>query len=408
MSKLPETYQKRTVKPGDTIMRQGERGQCAYIIEKGQVEIQMERADGTIHKVGSRGPGTIIGEMAIVDDAPRTATVNALEECQLLEITKDDFLRRLKSSDPVLQIVTQVILTRYRDMLTRAEILGEAKGFPTPEEIEKSYIGQTDAVDTIKIANEFREAMEKGELSLHYQPIVDLSTGYLTGFEALMRWNHPTRGFISPAVFIPVAEETGLIVSASSWALREACNALKRIEARGKYTRPLFMSVNFSSTDFASESFVDTVYNILSSTDVSAKQVHLEITERTLISQPENARGTLEMCRKAGMGISIDDFGTGYSSLSYLHYFPIDTLKIDRSFVKDMTQEKGSRELVRSIVMLGKNLGMKIIAEGVETAEEAVLLREMECDMAQGYYFAKPLAEDKLHETIQSWRPAKL
>lgn len=407
MSKLPETYQKRTVKSGDIIMRQGERGQCAYIIEKGQVEIQMERADGAIHKVGSRGPGTIIGEMAIVDDAPRTATVKALEECQLLEITKDDFLRRLKSSDPVLQIVTQVILTRYRDTLTRAEILGEAQGFPTPEEIEKGYIGQTDAVDTIKIANEFREAMEKGELSLHYQPIVDLNTGYLTGFEALMRWNHPTRGFVSPAVFIPVAEETGLIVSASSWALREACNALKRIEARGKYTRPLFMSVNFSSTDFASESFVDTVYNILSSTDVSAKQVHLEITERTLISQPENARGTLEMCRKAGMGISIDDFGTGYSSLSYLHYFPIDTLKIDRSFVKDMTQEKGSRELVRSIVMLGKNLGMKIIAEGVETAEEAALLREMECDMAQGYYFAKPLAEDKLHETIQSWRPAK-
>lgn len=408
MSKLPETHTKRAIKSGDVIMRQGDNGNCAYVIENGRVEILMERADGAIHKVGTRGPGTIIGEMAIVDDAPRTATVKALEDCQLLEITKDDFLRRLKSSDPVLQIVTQVILTRYRDMLTRAQILGEERGIPTTEDIEKGYIGQTDAVDHIKIANEFREAMDKNELSLHYQPIVDLGTGHLAGFEALMRWNHPTRGFISPAVFIPVAEETGLIVSASSWALRESCNALKRIEARGKYTHPLFMSVNFSSTDFASENFVDTVYNILSATDVSARQVHLEITERTLISQPENARDTLEMCRKAGMGISIDDFGTGYSSLSYLHYFPIDTLKVDRSFVMNMTRDKGSRELVRSIVMLGKNLGMKIIAEGVETPEEAILLREMGCDMAQGYYFAKPLAEDALHEAILNWRPAKL
>ena len=157
------------------------------------------------------------------------------------------------------------------------------------------------------------------------------------------------------------------------------------------------MSVNFSSRDFASEDFVDTLYKILSESDVAPSRVHLEITERLLMGQPENARDTLRMCRKAGMGISIDDFGTGYSSLSYLHYFPIDTLKIDRSFVKDMITDESAMELIKSIIALGKNLKMKIIAEGVENKEEAVALRNLGCDMAQGYFFAKPMPE---RETI--------
>lgn len=408
MSKQPQIQEKRSFQAGETILRQGEAGACAYFIESGKVEIVMERPDGTLHRVGTRGAGTIIGEMALVDNGPRVATVRALEDCHMLEITREDFTRRLNASDPVLQIVTQVILTRYRDTLTRAQILGEAPTMPTPEQVERGYVEQTDAVETVKIANEFQDALHKNQLSLHYQPIVSLDNGQVAGFEALMRWKHPERGYISPAIFIPVAEETGLIVSASGWALRESCQALKRIESIRGYNRSLFMSVNFSSTDFASENFVETLYNILSATDVPAKQIHLEITERILMQQPENARDTLLMCRKAGMGIAIDDFGTGYSSLSYLHYFPIDTLKIDRSFVKDMGREESSRELVRSIVMLGKNLKMKVIAEGVETLEEAVLLREMGCDLAQGYYFAKPLAEEDIVALLHDWTPKKL
>jgi EAL domain-containing protein (putative c-di-GMP-specific phosphodiesterase class I) len=408
MTKPPQIQEKRAFKAGETILRQGEQGTCAYFIESGKVEILMERPDGAIHRVGTRGPGTIIGEMAIVDNNPRIATVRALEDCRMLEITREDFARRLNASDPVLQIITQVILTRYRDTLTRAEILGEVGTLPTPEQVERGYVAQTDAVETVKIANEFQDALDKNQLSLHYQPIVSLENGQVSGFEALMRWKHPERGYISPAIFIPVAEETGLIVSASGWALRESCQALKRIESIRGYNRSLFMSVNFSSTDFASENFVETLYNILSATDVPARQIHLEITERILMQQPENARDTLLMCRKAGMGIAIDDFGTGYSSLSYLHYFPIDTLKIDRSFVKDMFEKDSSRELVRSIVMLGKNLKMKVIAEGVETLEEAVLLREMGCDLAQGYYFAKPLAESDIVALLHEWTPKKL
>ena len=384
---------KRSFKAGETILRQGDPGESAFIIESGRVEIIVEAPNGKIQKVGTRGAGTMIGEMALVDNAPRTATVKAIEDCVLLEITKEDFSGRLQKADPILRMTAQVILTRYRDTLTRADISRESSGWPPVEALELDYADQTDAVESVKIANEFRTALEKKQLSLNYQPIIHLKEGKIVGFEALMRWNHPKRGFVSPAVFIPIAEQSGLIVEASRWALREACTALKRISGRAGFVDELFMSVNFSSTDFASENFVDAIYTTLSETDVDANLVHLEITERLLMGQPDNAKDTLMMCRKAGMGISIDDFGTGYSSLSYLHYFPIDTLKIDQSFIRDMQKNESSMELVKSIISLGKNMKMNVVAEGVEKQEEAKILRDLGCDLAQGYFFAKPMPE---------------
>lgn len=399
-----EANQTRKIfKAGETIMRQGEHGDCAYIIEKGRVEILIEKSNGSVTRVGTRGAGTIIGEMAVVDNEPRMATIMAMEECHLLEITKEDFTRRLKTADPVLQITTQVILTRYRDMLTRASILNEAGAYPTPEDLERGYLEQANTVETIKMANEFRAAIGTEQLSLHYQPIMNLMTGQVDGFEALMRWNHPEKGPISPAVFIPIAEDTGLIVEASRWALRESCRALRRIEGKVGLDRELFMSVNFSSTDFAEENFLDQLYTILSETDVSPNKVHLEITERLLMNQPQNAKDTLGLCRKAGLGIAIDDFGTGYSSLSYLHYYPIDTLKIDQSFIRNMLQDKTSMELVKSIIALGKNMNMKIIAEGVEHAEEAEFLKNMGCERAQGYHFSRPHSEKDITDKLIEW-----
>jgi len=398
----------KNFKAGDLIMQQGEYGECAYIIEEGQVEILIEKAKGLIQRVGTRGPGTIIGEMAIVDEEPRVATIKAVQDCKLLEISRADFHRRLENADPVIRAISQIILTRYRDMLTRAAILKEAWSYPTPEELEVEQVGQTKIVETIKITNEFQEALDSGQLSLNYQPIVNLKTGQVDGFEALMRWNHPEKGFISPAVFIPVAEESGLIVEASRWALKEACRALKRIEKHVEYDHELFMSVNFSSTDFAEESFLEQLYNILSATDVSPKKVHLEITERLLMAQPENAKETLNMCRNSGLGIAIDDFGTGYSSLSYLHYYPIDTLKIDQTFIRNMHQEDTAMELVKSILALGKNMNMTTVAEGVEDLSEAQKLIAMGCDRAQGYYFAKPLPETEVTELLINWDSQKV
>ena len=216
-----------------------------------------------------------------------------------------------------------------------------------------------------------------------------------------MRWNHPKLGPISPAQFIPVIEDSGYIVEASQWALKESLAALKRIEGRTGHD-DYFMSVNFSSQDFASDDFVGSVYDALSTTDVKPQNLHLEITERLLMGQPDQAKDTLEMCRKAGMGISIDDFGTGYSSLSYLHYFPIDTLKIDQSFIRKMQSDPGVKALVKSIIHLSQSMELKIIAEGAEQIEEAKALKEMGCDMVQGYYFAKPMPEEDAISFIQN------
>jgi len=187
-----DTHQNNKVfQAGDIIMRQGDVGNCAYLIEEGLVEILIEKANGNVEKVGTRGAGTIIGEMAIIDNEPRIATIKALAPCNLIEITQSDFHRRLKSADPVLQLFTQVIVTRYRDMLTRATILKETGAYPTPEDLERGFVEQANAIETIKIANDFRAAIGTDQLSLHYQPIMNLQTGHVAGFEALMRWNHP-------------------------------------------------------------------------------------------------------------------------------------------------------------------------------------------------------------------------
>lgn len=389
-------------------MQQGTEGTSAYIIEEGLVDILIERPDGSIQNVGTRGAGTIIGEMAIVDEAPRTATVKALKDCKMLEITREDYAQRLKTSDPVIQMITQVILTRYRDTLMRAEILGESLSYPPPEMLERNLASRVDVVESVKIANEFQEALQKNEISLHYQPIVDLNSGEVVGFEALMRWIHPENGFISPGIFIPIAEKSGLIVEASRWALNESCQALRRIEAALPARDPLYMSVNFSSHDFAEGDFVESVLETIRSTKVKPSQVRLEITERLLIQQPDNAKNALEACQKAGIGIAIDDFGTGYSSLSYLHFFPINTLKIDQSFIRVMHAEEKSRELVKSIIGLGQSMNMTITAEGVEELEEAHLLQDMGCETAQGYYYARPMPEADVIKALLDWQAQKL
>lgn len=399
---------RRMFQAGDIILKQGEKGDCAYIIEEGQVEILIQRSDGKSQVISTRGPGTIIGEMAIVDEGPRVATVRAIKDCKMLEITREDFAQRLKTSDPVIQMISQVILTRFRDTLTRAEILHESATVPPPEILERNYASQSDVVESVTISNEFKHALENDQLELHYQPIVDLAAGTVLGFEALMRWTHPEKGFISPGIFIPIAEKSGLIVEASKWALKESCAALKRMENALGQAEQLYVSVNFSSHDFVESDFVENTVGTTAASGLKPWQIKLEITERLLMQQPDNAKETLQRCRDAGMGISIDDFGTGYSSLSYLYYFPIETLKIDQSFIRAMEKDNRSRELVRSIIGLGQNMGLNIIAEGVETREEATLLRQMGCEAAQGYHFAKPLPEQKVIELLKTWQPVKI
>ena len=247
------------------------------------------------------------------------------------------------------------------------------------------------------LAKEFQIAMDTHQLSL-YQPIIHLKSGLVAGFETLMRWNHPNRGFISPGVFIPMAERTGLIVEASRWALKEAIRALKRLESHVGHNEHIYMSVNFSPNDLADESFLDEMYNVISASDVRPTQVQLEITGDLLKNQRENSKTILGICRKTGLKIAVDDFGLGDPSvfMKYMDDFPISTVKIDHLVTRDLLKIPEAKQLVSMIIEEAKKRDIIIIAEGVEQKDEALLLREIGCRYGQGYYFTKPLPEREL------------
>jgi diguanylate cyclase (GGDEF)-like protein/PAS domain S-box-containing protein len=249
-----------------------------------------------------------------------------------------------------------------------------------------------------QIEAEIALAVDRNQLSLHYQPIVSLENGSLLGFEALARWQHPQKGMISPVDFIPVAEANGSIVEIGLWVLREACWQLRRWLDECPAGRTLTMSVNLSARQFMQPDLIDQIINILQETNLDPTLLKLEITESVVIENIGSACGTLQQLRALGIELSIDDFGTGYSSLSYLHRLPFNTLKIDRSFVTSMVESDDHAEIVRTVVTLAQKLGMKIIAEGVETMEQLVQLRRLNCEAGQGFLFSKPVDADTAGE----------
>ncbi len=247
-------------------------------------------------------------------------------------------------------------------------------------------------VETLWMENDLREALHKEQFVLHYQPQVDLSTGKIIGAEALIRWRHPQRGLISPAKFIPLAEERGLMLSLGSWILHSACHQIKRWQNSGLPVVPV--AVNLSGIQCREASLTNTIANVLSTTGLDPRLLELEITEGTLMSQTDSLRARMIELKKLGIRFSLDDFGTGYSSLSYLTRFPIDTLKIDISFVRGMLDDPKDLAVVDTIIDLADNLQLHTVAEGVENAEQVTLLKLLECRSMQGYYFSKPLAPD--------------
>ena len=242
----------------------------------------------------------------------------------------------------------------------------------------------------IWIEADLREALKQQDLALYYQPLVCLKTMKLAGFEALIRWQHPTRGMISPGEFIPVAEDTGLIIPIGQWVLEVACKQAQ--SWREKFPNfPPFISVNLSGRQFSQQDLVQQIDRILIETQLERSALKLELTESVVMDDVEASIDVLLQLKSLQLQLGIDDFGTGYSSLSYLHRFPIDTLKVDRSFVMEMESPSGTAELVKTIVALGHNLGMNVVAEGIETESQAQLLQALQCEYGQGYLFAKPL-----------------
>lgn len=262
------------------------------------------------------------------------------------------------------------------------------------------------AVSRLKLEADLRHAIEKKEFRIHYQPIVWLRDGRITGFEALVRWQRPEVGLVFPAEFIPVAEETGLIVSIGKWLLREACRQMHAWNLQFPSIGPLTVAVNISAKEFIQPDLVTQIGQILSETGLAPGNLKLELTESMTMRKAEQTTRILDELKALGVRLSMDDFGTGYSSLSYLRRFPLDTLKIDRSFVSEMDNNKESREIVQTIMTLAHNLHMEVVAEGVETTEQVKQLKSLGCECAQGYLFSKPMNEEQVEVVLTSARKA--
>ncbi|MBA3343598.1 MAG: EAL domain-containing protein [Gemmatimonadaceae bacterium] len=286
-------------------------------------------------------------------------------------------------------------LLRSADMaMYRAKAAGRARY----EMFDRAM--HTDALARLQLETDLRRAVENNEFRLHYQPMVSLRSGRITGLEALIRWEHPQQGLIQPADFIPVAEETGLIVPIGRWVINEACRQVKEWQASHHRDVALTMGVNLSAKQFAQPDLLDQLFHALDSTGVSGSSLRLEITETAIIDKGRYATGVLTQIKALGVQVSLDDFGTGYSSLSYLHGLPIDAIKIDRAFVGTMDTDENSLRLVRTILTLAEIVGVRAEAEGICTAEQLRELRALNCEQGQGYLFSAPMTPDAVNEVL--------
>jgi EAL domain-containing protein (putative c-di-GMP-specific phosphodiesterase class I) len=256
------------------------------------------------------------------------------------------------------------------------------------------------AVERQSIEESLRRALERQEFALHYQPKINLRTGEITGAEALLRWTHPIRGPVSPSRFIPVAEDCGLILPIGKWALREACQQARAwVDASLPLTT---VGVNISAKQFRNENFLQDVFAILQDTGLDPRFLELELTESVLMKHAESTESILKTLRARGVQLAVDDFGTGYSSLSYLRKFPIDALKIDQSFVRQITTTPDETTIVTAVISMGRSLKLRVVAEGVETQEELAFLQAHQCDEAQGYYFSRPMLPQEFAKLLET------
>jgi len=380
---------------------------CAYIIEKGEVEISVKR-DGKKVPLVRLGEGEVFGETALLGPGLRTATAVATEDCEVFRIFPHIFQNRIMQLDPLAGLLMSLLVNRYRQWsIISPNSVSEVDTMPCENKDIKLLDRADDfllglrlqketALKELRMAQEITQAIEKKQFIPHLQPIVSLPDNKLLGFEALIRWDHPEKGMIPPMEFIPVAERTDVVWHLDMLMLRRACQVVQELQkAVGNIDRKLFLSVNLSGVHFDSKDFSGQIASIIEESGVDSAQIVLEITESALMGNPKQAEVALKNLKKQGLTIALDDFGTGYSSLGYLHRFPIDILKIDRSFIQDIHNNSKSLNVVRAIVSLAKTFDLSIVAEGIESVNEASSITGLGCDAGQGYLFSKPMPVEK-------------
>lgn len=386
-----EGLRRRKIPAGEVIFREGAVGDYAYIIEEGKVEIST-LIEGKPITLNVLTEGTMFGELALVDGRPRSATASAKTDVLLTIVTQEQVDMRVESADPILRMLLFVVMRYFRSE-TSWRTTGkppEMERYPSQPTVDLNRkIGE--AVELIRMESELRVAIAEGQFRLHYQPIIELETETVVGFEALIRWQSPTRGFVRPDIFIALAESTSLILPIGEWVIEESGRALKTMEAL--CDRPLFMSINIASRQIEEPTFTQVLIEKISILGIDNQQIKLEILERSLFDSDLAQQWTQEV-RAKGFRLSLDDFGTGFSSLQYLNNYHLDSIKIDKSFVDGLGNKSRSASLCAAMINLAKALEMTVVAEGIESAEQAAALREMGCDLGQGYYYARPMLLD--------------
>ncbi len=369
-------------KTGDIIFAEGDAPLGAYLIESGRIEISTMQF-GERRVLGELGPGMLLGEMAVIDDSPRTATARALSDCQLTPIDSDQFAERLAAADPVVRALLMSQLTRYRSAL--ATLTGDL----SVRSNASLTSGDAHAFDKIRLESELRAALERKELEVRLQPIEEIVSGYIAGYEALVRWTHPERGAVSPAEFIRLAEETSLIVPIGEYVLERVCDMLVELRRRGRKPLP-FIAMNLSARQLEVPDLVERILAHLRKRDLPPDRLKLEITE-SLVLDHVRVADLLTRCHAAGMHVALDDFGTGYSNLGPLLTLNFDQIKLDGSFVKALGRPRGVA-VVGVVVAMAKALDCNLIAEGVETPEQREILHKLGCRYAQGWLVGRPMA----------------
>ena len=406
-------HQLRTkFKKGALIFSEGDERGSAYIIEHGTVEISVTK-DGKPIPLVKLGQGEVFGEAALLGEGRRTATARAVEDSEVFMISPDLVRERITKLDPIVGLLMSLLVSRYRKW--RHKSTDEIAGLDeVPKEQENlGIVDRADmfmrdlqeqrevALNELRMAQEISNAIEKDQFGPYVQPIVSLPEQKIIGFEALIRWQHPLRGMIPPVEFIPVAERTNVVWDLDMLMLRHVCRIAPLLQkTAGAVGRKFYVSANLSGVHFDSEELVTRVADIMRESSIDPAHLVLEITESALMGDPMVAEKVLRDLKKLGLRIALDDFGTGYSSLGYLHRFPIDILKIDRSFVQDIHRNRKSLDIMRAIVGLGRTFNLSIVAEGIESEDEAAALAGIGCDNGQGYFFSKPLPIDKAHDFI--------
>ncbi len=392
---MSEDRLRRSLAAGEILFRQGQQGDAAYVIESGAIEIFSER-DGARHVIARLGANDIFGEMALLGDAIRTASAAAAEPTQLLVVTHEHLNERLLGADPMTRHLLRTVVLRCREMLAWMRSSGGARSAPAqlpnvPSITEAESYDRELAFRRLRTEQELEVALERNEFQLYFQPIVRLSDKSVAGFEALIRWFKPGHGMVPPGEFIPIAESSPLINRIGLWILNAAFDSLVEMDdAAAGRSEPLFLNVNLSARQLIDPELLPALAKQARKLKGRHCRIKLEITESLMIGNVVAVQAFIAHCRELGLQIVLDDFGTGYCSLSYLHLFEVHTMKLDRSFVRGMVVSDASEKVVRGVTRMAHDLGLDVVAEGVERQDEADQSAALGIDFAQGFFYGRP------------------